>query len=515
MSLQPPKLPTWIFAVTNLALLAAAGFIAYNAHHPLTETTTFAIVACVIAGAIVGLVPIVAHYERRKNETLDQRQRELEALGRTISTSAEQISIAANGFNEITDLAHRNLKHAEQLPHKLQEKIAEFNSLLENAREDEREDMEKELAELRSSESERLQTITSQIHKAVAELAKIESVAQKQLAARTEIGDRINESIAKAHVDATRALNEASASFTRQVGELQARLLSDLEAKLTEHVSKVASATARETSAHVAAAAPTATATTENHAAPPPGETNGAAVPHAEALAPEAVTIDPTTSPKRPKKVRKEEAHPTELAANHNAPVVPEPAVGIPAAAQPEQVAAKAETDTHIIASPTASLSPSIPPTTISSPAIEPVVTPPERVVKKKPVKKSEPDSDNELSLGLSMDESPAPGSDRDASNQESEVVERILTSDGATRLIATAYIGIGNRLFVRGNGPGLSWDKGVPLQFVSIGKWRWETSEAQTPIEFKLLKNDEIECAALGTLKLDPGYQQEVTAKF
>ena len=105
MSLQPPKLPTWIFVVTNLALLAAAGFIAYNAHHPLTETTTFSIVACVIAGAIVGLVPIVAHYERRKNEMLDQRQRELEALGRTISTSAEQISIAANGFNEITDLA--------------------------------------------------------------------------------------------------------------------------------------------------------------------------------------------------------------------------------------------------------------------------------------------------------------------------------------------------------------------------------------------------------------------------
>jgi hypothetical protein len=514
MSLQPPKLPTWIFAVTNLALLAAAGFIAYNAHHPLTETTTFAIVACVIAGAIVGLVPIVAHYERRKNETLDQRQRELEALGRTISTSAEQISIAANGFNEITDLAHRNLKHAEQLPHKLQEKIAEFNSLLENAREDEREDMEKELAELRSSESERLQTITSQIHKAVAELSKLEAVAQKQLAVRTEIGDRINESIAKAHADATRTLNEASASFTRQVGELQARLLSDLEAKLTEHVSKAADASARETSARVAAVAPSTPETTEAHSTPPPAEMNGTAVPQGEAPAPEAVTIDPVTSPKRPRKVRKEEVHPTELAANHNAPLVPEPVVGIPAA-QPEPVAAKAETDTHIIASPTGSPSPDVPPTTIPSTASEPVVTPPERVVKKKPVKKSEPDSDNELSLGLSMDELPAAGPDSDAGNQESKVVERILTSDGATRLIATAYIGIGNRLFVRGNGPGLSWDKGVPLQFVSIGKWRWETSEAQTPIEFKLLKNDEIECTTLGTLKLDPGYQQEVTAKF
>jgi hypothetical protein len=54
-----------------------------------------------------------------------------------------------------------------------------------------------------------------------------------------------------------------------------------------------------------------------------------------------------------------------------------------------------------------------------------------------------------------------------------------------------------------------------VPLQFVSIGKWRWETADATGPIKFKLYKNDEIECTALGTLTLDPGYQQEVTAKF
>lgn len=97
----------------------------------------------------------------------------------------------------------------------------------------------------------------------------------------------------------------------------------------------------------------------------------------------------------------------------------------------------------------------------------------------------------------------------------ESDAVESVMSSDGATRLIATAYIGIGNRLFIRGDGPGLSWDKGAPLQFVSIGKWRWETSEATGPISFKLYKNDEVECSTLGSLTLEPGHQQEVTAKF
>jgi hypothetical protein len=89
------------------------------------------------------------------------------------------------------------------------------------------------------------------------------------------------------------------------------------------------------------------------------------------------------------------------------------------------------------------------------------------------------------------------------------------VSADGATRLLVTAYIGIGNKLFLRGDGPGLSWNEGVPLQFVSIGKWRWETADATAPVRAKLYKNDEIECAAVGELTLGPGQQAEVTAAF
>ena len=89
------------------------------------------------------------------------------------------------------------------------------------------------------------------------------------------------------------------------------------------------------------------------------------------------------------------------------------------------------------------------------------------------------------------------------------------VSADGATRLLVTAYIGIGNRLFIRGEGPGLSWERGVPLQFVSIGKWRWESAEATAPVKFKVLKNDEVESANLGTGAIEAGQQQEVTASF
>jgi uncharacterized protein YoxC len=95
------------------------------------------------------------------------------------------------------------------------------------------------------------------------------------------------------------------------------------------------------------------------------------------------------------------------------------------------------------------------------------------------------------------------------------EVPEPAVSADGATRLVVTAYIGIGNRLFIRGEGPGLSWERGVPLTFVSIGKWRWDTNDASEAVRFRLYKNDEIECTALGERTVEPGAQQDLTASF
>jgi len=85
---------------------------------------------------------------------------------------------------------------------------------------------------------------------------------------------------------------------------------------------------------------------------------------------------------------------------------------------------------------------------------------------------------------------------------------------DGLTRLTVVSYIGIGNKLYLRGDGPGLSWDKGVPLQFVSIGRWRWETGDATAPVACKIYKNDKLEAPG-GPITLAPGTEQEITATF
>ena len=64
--------------------------------------------------------------------------------------------------------------------------------------------------------------------------------------------------------------------------------------------------------------------------------------------------------------------------------------------------------------------------------------------------------------------------------------------NDGESLTIVEAQInvGFGNQLFIRGQGGGLSWDKGQPLLCIDGSTWRW-TAPSNDPVVFKLLLND------------------------
>jgi hypothetical protein len=84
----------------------------------------------------------------------------------------------------------------------------------------------------------------------------------------------------------------------------------------------------------------------------------------------------------------------------------------------------------------------------------------------------------------------------------------------GATSIVATAYIGIGNKLYLRGEGPGLSWDRGVPMQFLAIGKWGWTTTEAGGPVTCRIFRNDETPMLDADVV-VAPGEKAEITPRF
>ena len=59
------------------------------------------------------------------------------------------------------------------------------------------------------------------------------------------------------------------------------------------------------------------------------------------------------------------------------------------------------------------------------------------------------------------------------------------------TCLIVNLMIGIGNKPFVRGSGPGLSEEAGVPMQFLAIGRWLWRSADASASATVQVWKND------------------------
>jgi ATPase subunit of ABC transporter with duplicated ATPase domains len=61
------------------------------------------------------------------------------------------------------------------------------------------------------------------------------------------------------------------------------------------------------------------------------------------------------------------------------------------------------------------------------------------------------------------------------------------------TSIIARVDVGFGNSLYVRGEGAGLSWDKGIQLDNVSPYEWTFESTQAKSDVTFKFLINDEI----------------------
>ena len=61
------------------------------------------------------------------------------------------------------------------------------------------------------------------------------------------------------------------------------------------------------------------------------------------------------------------------------------------------------------------------------------------------------------------------------------------------TTISARINVGFGNVLYLRGDGPGLTWDRGVVMECTEDDKWTLVLRESIRPIIFKFLVNDEV----------------------
>jgi hypothetical protein len=506
---EVPKLPKLPFIASDVFLLSVAGFIAYRAPTPLEGGALVAIVTCVVVGAILLGIPFIAEYGRRTDVLLRERQDEIAALAKTTAACVEQVSIATASLHGLAESHARSARTLEALPQKLQEKVAEFKTQLNEISVAENEALEQELQTLRTAESDRLQSAVDELAKLSREFVRIEAAANQISTTLLQLGDQSAAKVTSSFTQAAQsATKEIESTFTRartqwvnESKETQASALSAWSAHTAETLRQLEATLAasdRRSVAPVDSARPAksvdSTGAKEASASTaqtplPPAVSTATVLP---ASSPSATTRGPVVNPVASTSSPTPSASPAEPAAPSRPTAAPK-ATPTPASPTPElplvEAAKPAPADVSNTKVPAAA--PAVPapsetaPTPSSIPAPAPAPTP-----------------------------APAPAR-RGVDRNPDAAIEAALSSDGATRLLVTAYIGIGNKLFARGSGPGLSWEKGVPLHFVSIGKWRWDTPDATGPVQIKLYKNDQVECASLGTLELEPGHQHEVTATF
>ena len=79
----------------------------------------------------------------------------------------------------------------------------------------------------------------------------------------------------------------------------------------------------------------------------------------------------------------------------------------------------------------------------------------------------------------------PAPAKSRTSQNSA--------PAEPVTVIEAKIDVGLGNLLFIRGQGDGLSWSEGVPLNCVDATTWVWSTRQVREKVVFKLLLNDQV----------------------
>ncbi|MDC0646189.1 hypothetical protein OAP38_00400 [Opitutales bacterium] len=86
--------------------------------------------------------------------------------------------------------------------------------------------------------------------------------------------------------------------------------------------------------------------------------------------------------------------------------------------------------------------------------------------------------------------------------------------NSGPTTVVANVMIGIGNKPYLRGEGPGLSWDEGVSMNFIEIGKWAWSSPRKNASLIVQVYRNDQDPDKG-GKIEVKPGQKLEITPDF
>ena len=130
-------------------------------------------------------------------------------------------------------------------------------------------------------------------------------------------------------------------------------------------------------------------------------------------------------------------------------------------------------------------------------------------------------DAETELDLGLPDPEETLrkvdallAGEDTSPQDKSPPSKEDKAEKNGTTTVVANVMIGIGNKPYLRGEGPGLSWEEGVAMNFIEIGKWAWSPPRKNASLTVQVYRNDQDPDQG-GKVEIRPGEKIEITPEF
>jgi hypothetical protein len=552
-----PRLPRLPFILSDIALLALAWFIAARHSDPISPLPLFVITGCVVAGIVVLMIPFIVNYARDQEDAATSLRHELGEQFKRLIAASEHLQNSTNQLKTIEEIATKNVQTAERLPSRLQERIAEFNQQLVAAENKDKTRLEQELAQLRALGSERQTAAAGEITQSLASWTEVATGVRQQLATAAELQGKLAvalpdldrriaglqaavEAAAKAAESIRDALPPPSIALPTPVRLEQVPVEPD-----PMPVEPMVAAASPVVEEPVSVPAPVVAPDwrTFSERAPSGSEPPMAANSLSTTVHDLSTIAEPTPAVSEPAPI----VDPISAVPEVIAPPVPMvPPAAIDAAMEPATAAAPLPMSSPEVAPPSfespVSASPFASVDQPASPAPSPETSEPFASSKprkprapRKPRTGSTPPVETAAGAGVGStppveipiarpapveliaepvaDELPTPENFSQVPPEENKPVARP-SADGRTRLTVVSYIGIGNKLHLRGEGAGLSWSKGVSLQFVSIGRWRWETEEAAGPVTCRIYKNDKLE-APIGPLTLAPGSEQEVSVTF
>ncbi|MEJ1973641.1 MAG: hypothetical protein WDM96_14615 [Lacunisphaera sp.] len=194
MNLDPaPRLNKLVFLAIDAGLLLTAFVVVFFAKNPYAPLPFVTAVLCVVIAAIIGLIPFFVEYSAKYDEYVQAEQSRVAEQAQRLHTAAESLTRAAAQIKSVEEAVHKSAHAAENLPYRMQEKLAEFNETLAAKDTEEREALERELDELRAANSDQLKAVADKIAKATGEWSALEAAARRQLAALQDASAKLND----------------------------------------------------------------------------------------------------------------------------------------------------------------------------------------------------------------------------------------------------------------------------------------------------------------------------------